>query len=221
LVLFFRKEGLASPGHLALARSTSPCSEAATAIPQAPNFTAPGRVDARRQQGGRVMGLFSTPIKTLNDLFLHTLQDIYYAEQQIVKNLPTMVEKSSNIQLKNAFQAHLEETRGQITRLEQVFQKLGQPVKGVTCPAIDGILSEAKELISDCGDAEVCDAAMLSAAQAVEHYEIARYGTLIAFARQLGRLDCAQILGQTLAEEKSADQKLSSIAEGGVNRKAA
>lgn len=167
------------------------------------------------------MGLFSTPIKTLNDLFLHTLQDIYYAEQQIVKNLPTMVEKSSNIQLKNAFQAHLEETRGQITRLEQVFQKLGQPVKGVTCPAIDGILSEAKELISDCGDAEVCDAAMLSAAQAVEHYEIARYGTLIAFARQLGRSDCAQILGQTLAEEKSADQKLSSIAEGGVNRKAA
>ena len=167
------------------------------------------------------MGLFSTPIKTLNDLFLHTLQDIYYAEQQIVKNLPTMVEKSSNIQLKNAFQAHLEETRGQITRLEQVFQKLGQPVKGVTCPAIDGILSEAKELISDCGDAEVCDAAMLSAAQAVEHYEIARYGTLIAFARQLGRSDCAQVLGQTLAEEKSADQKLSSIAEGGVNRKAA
>ncbi len=167
------------------------------------------------------MGLFTTPIKTLNDLFLHTLQDIYYAEQQIVKNLPTMLEKASNPQLRNAFQAHLSETRAQVTRLEQVFERLGTPAKGVTCPAIDGILTEAKELISDCADAEVCDAAMLSAAQAVEHYEIARYGTLIAFARQLGRSDCAQILGQTLAEEKSADQKLTVIAEGGVNRKAA
>jgi ferritin-like metal-binding protein YciE len=167
------------------------------------------------------MGLFSSPIKTLDDLFVHTLQDIYYAEQQIVKNLPTMVEKAASPELKAAFDNHLNETRNQVTRLEQVFAMRGQSAKGVTCPAIDGILSETKEIISDCDDEAVRDAAMLSAAQAVEHYEIARYGALIAFANQLGRPDCAQLLSQTLAEEKAADHKLTSIAESGVNRKAA
>jgi ferritin-like metal-binding protein YciE len=167
------------------------------------------------------MGLFSSPIKTLDDLFVHTLQDIYYAEQQIIKNLPTMVEKAASPDLKSAFSSHLNETKNQVTRLEQVFAKHGQAPKGVTCPAIDGILSETKEIMSDCDDDAVRDAAMLSAAQAVEHYEIARYGALIAFANQLGRSDCAQILSQTLAEEKAADHKLTSIAESGVNRKAA
>ncbi len=167
------------------------------------------------------MGLFSKPIKTLDDLFVHTLQDIYYAEQQITQNLPTMVEKSASPELKSAFQHHLTETQNHVKRLEQVFQMHGQPVKGVQCQALDGILAEAKEIMSDCGDADVCDAAMLSAAQAVEHYEITRYGTLIAFAKQLGRSDCAQVLEQTLAEEKAADQKLTSIAEGRVNKKAA
>jgi ferritin-like metal-binding protein YciE len=114
----------------------------------------------------------------LNDLFEHQLQDIYYAEQQIVKNLPTMVEKASSAELKTAFQHHLGETKNQVKRLEQVFAKHGKEPKGVTCPAIDGILAEAKEIISDSGEPEVRDAAMLAAAQAVEHYEIARYGTL-------------------------------------------
>jgi ferritin-like metal-binding protein YciE len=167
------------------------------------------------------MGLFSTPIKTLDDLFVHMLQDIYYAENQIVKNLPDMAEKASDPQLKSAFQHHLEETRNHVQRLEQVFRQHGQEVKGVTCQAIDGILSEATDIISDADDPDVLDAAMLAAAQAVEHYEITRYGTLIAFANQLGRPDCAQILDQNLAEEKAADQKLTHIAESRVNRKAA
>jgi ferritin-like metal-binding protein YciE len=167
------------------------------------------------------MGLFSQPIRTLDDLFLHTLQDIYYAENQIVKNLPTMIEKATNEELRTAFQSHLRETEGQVKRLEQVFKLHGQPVKSVQCAAMDGILAEAKEIISDCDDAHVRDAAMLSAAQAVEHYEMTRYGTLIAFARQLGRDDCAALLQQTLDEEKAADRKLTSIGEGRINKLAA
>jgi ferritin-like metal-binding protein YciE len=167
------------------------------------------------------MGIFSTPIRTLDDLFVHTLQDIYYAENQIVKNLPTMIEKASNPELKSAFQHHLQETHNQVRRLEQVFQMHGQQPKAVTCQAMDGILAEAKEIISDCGDAEVCDAAMLSAAQAVEHYEMTRYGTLIAFAEQLGRGECARLLRETLEEEKAADSKLSTIAKTRVNQMAA
>jgi ferritin-like metal-binding protein YciE len=167
------------------------------------------------------MGLLSKPIKTLDDLFVHTLQDIYYAENQISKNLPPMIEKAQDPQLKSAFQQHLTETQNQIQRLEQVFRQHGQEVKGTTCAAMDGILEEAKEIMGDCGDPEVCDAAMLSAAQAVEHYEITRYGTLIAFAKQLGRQDCADILAQTLEEEKSTDKKLTGIAESKVNRQAA
>jgi ferritin-like metal-binding protein YciE len=166
------------------------------------------------------MGLFTTPIKTMDDLFVHTLQDMYYAEQQIVKNLPTMIKKAGSRELRDAFQHHLGETEGHVRRLEQVFQMHDQPVKAVDCPAIDGILSEAKDVISDCGDQQVCDAAMLSAAQAVEHYEITRYGTLIAFAKRLGRDDCASVLEKTLQEEKAADQKLTSISET-LNRMAA
>ena len=167
------------------------------------------------------MGLFSKPIKTLDDLFVHTLQDIYYAENQIVKNLPTMIEKASNPELKTAFQQHLTETQNQVKRLEQVFQMHGQPVKGVTCQAMDGILAEAKEIMSDCDDAQVRDAAMLSAAQAVEHYEITRYGSLIAYAEELGRNDCAGVLKQSLDEDKATDQKLTRIAESRVNKQAA
>ena len=166
------------------------------------------------------MGLLSKPIKTLDDLFVHTLQDIYYAENQIAKNLPTMAERAQDPQLKSAFQQHLAETQNQIKRLEQVFQLHGQPVKGVTCAAMDGILEEATEIMGDCDDPEIRDAAMLSAAQAVEHYEITRYGTLIAFAKQLGRQDCASVLEQTLEEEKATDKKLTGLAEGKVNPKA-
>jgi ferritin-like metal-binding protein YciE len=166
------------------------------------------------------MGLFSKPIKTLDDLFVHTLQDIYYAENQIAQSLPKMIEKATDPQLKQGFQTHLGETQNQIKRLEQVFQMHGQPVKGVTCAAMDGILEEAEEVMGDVDDKDVLDAAMLSAAQAVEHYEITRYGTLIAFAKQLGRQDCAGVLQQTLDEEKATDQKLTAIAESKVNRKA-
>ncbi|WP_426956117.1 ferritin-like domain-containing protein [Muricoccus radiodurans] len=167
------------------------------------------------------MGLFSKPIKTLDDLFVHMLQDIYYAENKITKALPTMISKATDPQLRQSFEVHLQETRNQIVRLEKVFQMHGQEVKGVTCPAIDGIIAEAEEVISDSGDKEVMDAAMLASAQAVEHYEITRYGTLIAFARQLGRNDCASVLEETLAEEKATDKKLTMLAESKVNRMAA
>ncbi len=164
------------------------------------------------------MGLLSKPIKTLDDLFVHTLQDVYYAEQQITKTLPKMIEKVTDPQLKQGFQTHLAETRNQVSRLEQVFKMHGESPKAVTCPAIDGILEEAQAIMGDASDREVLDAAALAAAQAVEHYEIARYGTLIAWARELGRNDCATVLQQTLVEEKATDGKLTQIAEARVNR---
>lgn len=167
------------------------------------------------------MGLFSKPINSLDDLFIHTLQDIYYAEQQIAKSLPDMIGKATDPQLKQSFQAHLAETQEQIRRLEQVFQMHGQQPKGITCAAMDGILEEAKEVMGEVNDNDVRDAAMLSAAQAVEHYEITRYGTLVAFARQLGREDCASLLHKTLEEEKATDERLSGIAKARINRKAA
>ena len=164
------------------------------------------------------MGLLSKPIKTLDDLFVHTLQDIYYAEQKITKALPKMIEKVTDPQLKQAFQAHLGETKNQIKRVEQVFEMHGETPKAVTCPAIDGILEEADEIMRDTKDTDVLDAAALASAQAVEHYEITRYGTLIAWARQLGRDDCAGVLQQILDQEKATDQKLTGIAEARVNR---
>ncbi len=167
------------------------------------------------------MGLFSSNIKTLDDLFVHTLQDIYYAENQITKALPTMISKATDPQLKQGFETHLQETQNQIKRLEQVFQMHGQSPKGVDCPAIDGIIKEANEVASDVADKEVLDAALLASAQAVEHYEITRYGTLIAWAKQLGRNDCASVLQQNLEEEKATDAKLTAMAESKVNRKAA
>ncbi|MBA3496092.1 MAG: ferritin-like domain-containing protein [Gemmatimonadales bacterium] len=164
------------------------------------------------------MGLLSKPIKTLDDLFVHTLQDIYYAEQQITKALPKMISKATDPMLKQGFEMHLEETKNQVKRLEQVFQMHGQPAKAVTCPAIDGILEEANDILGDVKDNDVIDAAAAAAAQAVEHYEIARYGTLVAWARELGRDDCASVLEQTLKEEKAADAKLTDIAESRLNR---
>jgi ferritin-like metal-binding protein YciE len=167
------------------------------------------------------MGLFSKPIKTLDDLFVHLLQDIYYAESQIVKALPDMIDKATEPDLKQGFQKHLGETENHVKRLEQVFQMHGQTAKGVQCAAMDGILNEATEIMGDVADKDVLDAAMLASAQAVEHYEITRYGTLIALARQLGRRDCASVLEQTLEEEKATDKKLTEIAESRVNRQAA
>ena len=167
------------------------------------------------------MGLFTRDIKTMDDLFMHTLQDIYYAEHQITKALPKMIEKATDPQLRQAFQTHLSETENQIKRLDQVFQMYGQKPKGVTCEAIDGIIDEAESIIGNVADKEVLDAAMLSSAQAVEHYEITRYGTLAAWAKDLGRGDCASLLHQTLDEEKATDEKLTQLAKSRLNRKAA
>jgi ferritin-like metal-binding protein YciE len=167
------------------------------------------------------MGLFSKDIKNMNDLFVHTLRDIYYAEKQIVKALPDMVEKASEPQLKQGFQTHLHETENHVKRLEQVFQLIGQKAQGMDCPAIDGIIEEANDVAGEVEKKPVLDAALIAAAQAVEHYEMTRYGTLIAWAKQIGRSDCVKLLQQTLDEEKTTDSKLTQMAEASVNRKAA
>jgi ferritin-like metal-binding protein YciE len=185
------------------------------------------RRPTRRIQGGmplnleKTMGLLTKPIKSLDDLFVHTLQDLYYAEQQITKALPKMISKTTAPELKQALEKHLGETKNHIKRLEQVFQLHGETAKAVNCPAIDGILEEADQILGDAKDQDVIDAAAAGAAQAVEHYEIARYGTLIAWARELGRSDCASVLEPTLAEEKAADLTLTEIAEARVNQLAA
>ncbi len=167
------------------------------------------------------MGFFSKDLKTMNDLFVHTLRDIYYAENQIVKALPEMIEKASDPQLKQAFQSHLNETKNQVKRLEQVFQMHGAEARAVDCPAIDGIIEETDDIAGEIDNKQVLNAALAAAAQAVEHYEIARYGTLIAWAKQLGRNDCASVLQKNLDEEKAADKKLTQIAEARLNLKAA
>jgi ferritin-like metal-binding protein YciE len=168
------------------------------------------------------MGLFSKDIQTMDDLLLHGLKDIYYAENQIVKSLPKLIDKATNRDLSKGLKDHLEETKNQIARLDQVFQKMGEKPQGVKCPAIDGLIAEADEVAGEVADKEVLDAAIVGAAQSVEHYEIARYGTLIAWAESLGRDDVIRLLTTNLNEEKAADKKLSSVAvRKGVNRKAA
>jgi ferritin-like metal-binding protein YciE len=167
------------------------------------------------------MGFFSKDIKSLDDLFVHTLRDIYYAEKQIEKALPKMIEKATNPSLKTGFERHLKETKGHIARVEEVFELHGVKAKQVNCPAIDGILEEADELAGDVADKTVLDAALIAAAQAVEHYEITRYGTLIAWAKELGRSDCATVLVKNLREEEATDKKLTQMAESSVNRQAA
>lgn len=163
------------------------------------------------------MGLFSRDIKTMDDLFVHTLRDIYYAEKQIVKALPDMIEKASNPELKQSFQKHLAESEGHVDRVEQVFRMHGVEVSGVNCPAIDGIIEEANEVAGEVEDPKVLDAALIAAAQAVEHYEITRYGTLVAWAKELGRNDCASVLQKNLDEEYATDKKLTALAEARVN----
>ena len=168
------------------------------------------------------MGLFSKDIQTMDDLLLHGLKDIYYAENQIMKSLPKLIEKATNRELSKGLKDHLEETKNQIARLDQVFQKLDEKPQGVKCPAIDGLISEADDVAGEVEDKDVLDAAIVGAAQSVEHYEIARYGTLIAWAESLGRDDIIRLLTTNLNEEKAADKKLSSVAfRKGVNRKAA
>jgi ferritin-like metal-binding protein YciE len=167
------------------------------------------------------MGLFSKDIKSMDDLFLHTLQDIFYAENRIVRALPKLIEKATNRELAAGLRSHLRETEGQVERLEQVFAKLGQTPRGVDCPAIDGLIKEADEVAGEVDDSKVLDAAIIGSAQAVEHYEIARYGTLIAWAEELGHANVVGLLNANLKEEKAADKKLNALAEGTVNRRAA
>ena len=163
------------------------------------------------------MGFFSKDIKTMDDLLLHGLQDIYYAEQQITKALPKMIAQATNRDLAQGLRTHLEETNKQIERLDQVFNKLGKTPSGTDCPAIDGLIKE-----SDADDKSVLDAAIVANAQAVEHYEIARYGTLIAWAEELGHDDIVRFLTTNLNEEKATNTKLNTVAlRKGVNRKAA
>ena len=160
-------------------------------------------------------------VKTMEDLFVDTLKDIYYAEKHILKALPAMVKKAGNKELKAALETHRTETEGQIDRLEQVFKLMDVAARGKKCDAIEGILKEAKEHMDDIEDAKVLDAGMIGSAQAVEHYEITRYGTLIAWAKQLGREDAVPLLEANLKEEKHADDLLSQIAEFAVNQQAA
>jgi ferritin-like metal-binding protein YciE len=168
------------------------------------------------------MGIFSKDIKTMDDLFFHQLQDIYYAEQQITKALPKMIDQATNRDLATGLKNHLEETNKQIERLNQVFQKLGRKPSGTDCPAIDGLIKEADETSGEIADKSVLDAAIVANAQAVEHYEIARYGTLIAWAEELGHDDIVRFLTTNLNEEKAANTRLNTVAlRKGVNRKAA
>jgi ferritin-like metal-binding protein YciE len=166
------------------------------------------------------VGFFSKDIKSLNDLFMHGLEDLYYAENQIMKALPDMIEKATNAQLKAGFEKHLAETEEQVERLRQVFELMDAKPKGEKCPAIDGILKEGKELMGEIEGDDVMDVGLIAAAQAVEHYEITRYGALIAWATELGRTDCVPLFKANLAEEKATDQTLTAMAERRINPKA-
>jgi ferritin-like metal-binding protein YciE len=166
------------------------------------------------------MGLFTKDITSMEDLFLHGLQDIYYAENQIVKSLPTMIEKATNRELAKGLRDHLRETEAQVTRLDRIFERLGQEPRGTDCPAIDGLIKEADQVAGEIEDKQVLDAAVIASAQAIEHYEISRYGTLIAWAQELGHDNLISLLNANLREEKAADRKLNTLAEAKVNRRA-
>ena len=159
-------------------------------------------------------------IHNLKELFVHTLRDVYFAENQIVKALPKMAAKADSTELRSGFEMHLQETEGQVKRLEQVFELLGEKANGVKCHAIEGIIKEGEEIMSEVKDAETLDAGLLAAAQAVEHYEITRYGTLVAWADELGLDRAATLLRATLEEEKNTDAKLTRLAEARLNRAA-
>src|SRR3979411_3032744 len=159
--------------------------------------------------------------KDLNDLFLDTLKDIYFAEKQILKALPKMAKAAQAKELRAAFEKHHGETEGQVERLEQIFELLAKPARSNTCEAIQGILDEGKEIMDEYKGCEALDAGLIAAAQAVEHYEISRYGTLKQWAQQLGMKDAARLLDETLQEEKKTDQSLTSLAEAAVNLAAA
>ncbi|MBB3447130.1 MULTISPECIES: ferritin-like domain-containing protein [unclassified Rhizobium] len=157
--------------------------------------------------------------KTLDDLFLDTLKDIYFAEKQILKALPKMARAADSEEGKAGFLRHRDETQGQIDRIEQVFELLGKPARGKTCEAIQGIIAEGEEIMEEFKGSSALDAGLISSAQAVEHYEIARYGTLIAWAKQLGLNDAVPLLQANLAEEEATDEKLTQLAMAQANAK--
>ncbi len=159
--------------------------------------------------------------KDLSDLFVDTLKDIYYAEKQIYKSLPKMAKAAASDQLREAFEKHHDETEGQIERLEKIFELLGKPARGKKCDAIEGILDEGKEIMEEYADTPALDPGLVSAAQAVEHYEIARYGTLKAWADKLSMKDAVKLIDQTLAEERKTDETLTKLATSAINAEAA
>jgi len=159
-------------------------------------------------------------INNLEELFLLELQDTYDAEKQLVKALPKMAKAASSDQLRQAFENHLQETERQVERLESVFDEMGQKAKSKTCEAMEGLVTEGKEMIDAKGDDATRDAGLIAAAQKVEHYEIASYGCLVTWAQQLGKANVAEMLRQTLNEEKEADRKLNELAESRLNQQA-
>jgi ferritin-like metal-binding protein YciE len=158
---------------------------------------------------------------TLHDAFIDELRDTYDAERQIVKALPKMIKACTSEELRSAFETHLEETRAQVERLEQVFESLDEKVRGKHCEGMAGILEEGKTMMEEDFDGTTMDAVLIASAQRVEHYEMAAYGTLAAWAKEMGHTDAAELLAQTLEEEKATDEKLNTIAEGGINQEAA
>jgi ferritin-like metal-binding protein YciE len=160
----------------------------------------------------RFFGDAAMALNSLQDLFLHELKDVLHAEKQILKALPKMAKATTNEELKAAFEEHLEQTEKQVERLEQVFEIIGKPARAKKCVGMEGLIEEGQELISEEPPAEVLDAGLIACAQKVEHYEICAYGTLATYAKQLGFEDAAELLGETLNEEKETDEKLTQIA---------
>jgi ferritin-like metal-binding protein YciE len=205
------------------------CGPAAGAAPRLQNDRWDNRINGGsffsgtiRGKGGIDMGLFSsTAFNSFDDLFIDLLQDMYDAEQRLTKALPLMAGAARNASLRAAFQQHLKETQNQLSRLERVFQSIGQKAQGKTCHAMKGLVEEGNEVISAGGDADVKDAGLIAAAQKVEHYEIACYGTARTFAQRLGHHEAARLLQETLQEEEATDKKLTALAEQSINPKAA
>jgi ferritin-like metal-binding protein YciE len=169
---------------------------------------------------GESQGSIEMAVKTTQDLLLDELQDIYHAEKQLLKALPKMAKKSHSDKLRQAFEMHLEETKGQVERLEQVFEKLGKSARGKRCEAMVGLIEEAGELMDEIKTPEVLDVALVAAAQKVEHYEIASYGSIRTLAEALGQKEAATLLQQTLDEEKATDEKLNKLAISDINKTA-
>jgi ferritin-like metal-binding protein YciE len=163
------------------------------------------------------MAIKKEKMDSLEDLYVHELRDIYSAEKQITKALPKLIKKASSQELKESFQEHLQQTEGQINRLEEIFQRLDQNSAGVKCAGMEGLLKEGEELFKENASPEVLDAGIIVAAQKVEHYEIAAYGSLCTFAEALGYDEDLELLKQTIEEEKTTDEKLTELAESGIN----